>query len=298
MKKNSQKPPQRKQTKKSLPPKPSVLLMVKKAIYSFSCIVLALISFVLSNIYCSQEERIFKSKTLPQEFVFDYPGQFEEVFLNSSQNAVIHGLHFKAKASKGVVLYFHGRGWNLGDKRAGIPEDFLTRGYDLFIIDYRGFGKSRGPRSEEAIHHDATRAYLHLLKQYSEDKITVYGMSFGTGVAARLAAHHNPHQLILEAPYTSMLDMAEKSMPYLPRFVTSAILNYHLRTDEYITRINCPIHIFHGTHDKLIPYSSAQTLFKKIKHKPKVKLTSIQKGDHNHLPSYKEYTQALDNLLY
>ncbi len=272
---------------------------MKKTIYSLACLFLALFSFLVSEVFITQEERIFRSKTLPQNYVFNYPGQFEEVFLPASKSAVMHGLHFKSRAPKGVVLYFHGRGWNLGSlyRRTGIPEDFVTRGYDFFIIDYRGFGKSTGQRSEETIFSDANLAYNYLLERYPEDQIVVYGMSFGTGVAAKVASMHHPRQLILEAPYTSMLDMADKAVPYLPKFLVSLILKYHIRTDEFISKVSCPIHIFHGTHDTLIPHSSSQKLLKKIKTSVQAKLTSIDNGTHEHLPSYQEYTKELDLLL-
>ena len=271
---------------------------MKKTVYSLLCLFLALFSFLVSEIFITQEERIFRSRTLPQDYAFNYPGVYEEVFLPTEEGKV-HGLYFKSRAPKGVVLYFHGRGWNLGSlyRRTGIPEDFVTRGYDFFIIDYRGFGKSTGPRSEEAIFSDANLAYEYLLEKYPEDKIVVYGMSFGTGVAAKVASTHNPRQLILEAPYTSMLDMADKAVPYLPKFVVSLILKYHIRTDEFISKVSCPIHIFHGTHDTLIPHSSSKKLLKKIQNSVKAKLTSIDNGTHEHLPSYQEYTQELDNLL-
>ncbi|MCB1108126.1 MAG: alpha/beta fold hydrolase [Chlamydiia bacterium] len=272
---------------------------MKKSIYSLGCLILALFSFLLSEIYNSQEDRIFRSKTLPQNHVFHYPGQFKEVYLQTGKDATLHGLHFKAKTPKGVVLYFHGRGWNLGSlhKRSAIPEDFITRGYDCFIIDYRGFGKSTGKRSEDAIYHDASCAYDYLLESYPEDQITVYGMSFGTGVAAQLASCRNPHQLILEAPYTSMLDMAEKTIPYLPKFMLAWLLKYHIPTEEFISKISCPIHIFHGTHDTLIPHSSSQKLLLRVAQNVRAKLTSIDNGSHDHLPSYQEYSEQLDHLL-
>lgn len=271
---------------------------MKKAIYFTSICFLMLFSFVIGDTYATQEKQIFKAKTLSQDFVFNYKEPFEEVFLKTDSDAVINGLHFKRKSPKGVVLYFHGRGWNLGaKKRSGLPEDFLARGYDVFVIDYRGFGKSIGPASEKALHHDAECAYKYLKERYPEKRISLYGMSFGTGIATKLAAKHNPRQLILESPYYSMLDMAERTASYLPSFVTSWILKYHLRSDQFIEDVTCPIHIFHGTQDKLIPHISSSRLIKKVKAGVRARLISIEKGDHDHLPSYREYSSALDKLL-
>ena len=254
---------------------------------------------MIADIYKTQEYRIFRSKTLPADYVFDYPGQFEEVYISTAPDALIHGLYFKSKERKGVVLYLHGRGYNLAslNKRPGIPMDFSARGYDLFIPDYRGFGKSTGKRSQKALFHDANCAYNFLLEKYPEEQITVYGMSFGTGVATKIAENRHPKQLILEAPYKSMLSMAKKAIPFMPKFITAWILNYHVRTDNYIQNVKCPIHIFHGTHDDLIPHKSSEKLLKRIKNGVKAKLTSITRGDHDHLPSFHEYTKQLDLLL-
>lgn len=272
---------------------------MKKIIYFITLFALALCSFTVADIYNTQEREIFKAKALPQDFAFDslYPYPFEEVFIRTDKDATIHGLHFQAKNPKGAVLYFHGRGWNLGSKKRGAhPDDFIARGYSVLIVDYRSFGKSTGPLSEKALFTDANAAYDFLSQRYAEDKITVYGMSFGTGIATYVASKHNPHQLILECPYYSMLDMAQRTASYLPTFVTSWILKYHLRTDKLIKKVSCPVHIFHGTKDKLIPHHSATRLFNKIK--SKAHLTSIEGGDHDHLPSHRDYTLQLDKLLH
>lgn len=271
---------------------------MKKFLYIFACLFLLLSSYVISDMYTTQELQIFKARTLPQDFVFKYDDPFEEVFINTANNARINALHFRTKRPKGVVLYFHGRGWHLGArKRHGLPEDFLKRGHDLFIVDYRGFGKSTGPQSEDALHKDAEASYQYLLKTYTEQEITVYGMSFGTSIATKLAANHNPKQLILEAPYLSMLDMACRTVPHVPRWITSLVLKYHLRTDKFIKDVTCPIHLFHGTHDSLIPHISSKHLMKKIRKNVSATFVSIVGGDHDHLPTFSDYHRHLDHVL-
>ena len=248
--------------------------------------------------YTTQELQIFKARTLSQDYTFKYLEPFDEVFIDTASDARINALHFHSDSPKGVVLYFHGRGWHLGArKRHGLPEDFLKRGHDVFIVDYRGFGKSVGPQSEEALHKDAEMVYQHLLKTYKEDEITIYGMSFGTSIATKLAANHDPKQLILEAPYLSMLDMACRTVPHVPRWITSLVLKYHLRTDKFIKGVSCPIHLFHGTHDSLIPHISSERLLRRIRKSVNATFISIDEGDHDHLPTFSEYHRHLDRVF-
>ncbi len=273
---------------------------MKKIIYFTTTLALALFSFKVADVYTTQDKAIFRAETLPQDFAFDslYPYPFEEVFIRTDKDATIHGLHFHTQNPKGVVLYFHGRGWNLGSKKRGAhPDDFIARGYSVFVVDYRGFGKSVGPLSEKALFKDADASYDYLRQYHDEDQITVYGMSFGTGLATHVAASHNPKQLILECPYYSMLDMAVYTTSYIPSFITSLLLKYHLRTDNLIEKVSCPINIFHGTKDKLIPHHSATRLLKHVKDKTKARLISIEGGDHDHLPSHRDYVLQLDKLL-
>ena len=92
--------------------------------------------------------------------------------------------------------------------------------------------------------------------------------------------------------------MAQRTTSYLPNFVTSWLLKYHVRTDQLIQKVTCPIHIFHGKKDALIPHDSSKRLLQRVKSRVRAQLTSIEEGDHDHLPNYREYTHQLDKLLH
>lgn len=240
---------------------------------------------------------LFQKASLPQDFAFDFEEKHEELFLETEPGAQINALYFKTDNPKGIVLYFHGRGGNLSDNWGKVSREFTSRGYELFVMDYRGFGKSTGKLSEKAICHDADSCYNYLTNIYNENQIVVYGRSLGTGIATYVASHHDPKTLVLEAPYFSILDLTPRQAPYLPRFLIPMILKYHFRTDKWIVRVDAPIHIFHGTDDELVPYDSSTRLLKLLKDKRDASLISIENGKHNHLRYHPKYQNALTLIL-
>jgi fermentation-respiration switch protein FrsA (DUF1100 family) len=270
--------------------------MKKKILIAFS-ICLGLILAGIGHLYYNQEDILFQKATLPEDYVFNFEEPFDELFLETEEGARINALYFKAETPKGIVLYFHGRGGNLSNNWGKASREFTSRNYDLFVMDYRGFGKSTGPLSEKAIFHDANVCYEYVNDLYSEDNIVVYGRSLGTGIATFVASNKNPKSLVLESPYFSILDLTPSQTPYLPRFLVPILLKYHFRTDQLIVNVASPIHIFHGTEDELIPYDSSTRLLRLIKNHKKASLVSIENGTHNHLNSHPKYQNALSMIL-
>ncbi|MEM7174647.1 MAG: alpha/beta fold hydrolase [Chlamydiota bacterium] len=251
----------------------------------------------IGYIYYFQEDLLFQKTTLPKDYTFTYSQPFKEVFLQTEPDTQINALYFYTKQPKGLVIYFHGRGGNLANQWGKVAEEFTSRGYDFFIMDYRGFGKSTGKLSEKSLCFDAEFIYDYLCHFFSEKQIIVYGKSLGTGIATYLASNRNPKMLVLESPYFSILDLSPRHLPYLPRFLIPLLLKYHLRTDRWITKVISPIYIFHGTHDELVPYDSSLRLLRLLTHKMNANLITIERGKHNHLRKHPKYQLALDALL-
>ncbi|HMR93673.1 MAG TPA: alpha/beta fold hydrolase, partial [Chitinophagaceae bacterium] len=201
---------------------------------------------VLSVIaYFLQERFIFKPEKLKQDFQFKYDLPFREYFFDVEPGVRINGLHFYREKPAGLILYFHGntrsiKGW------ARYTRDFYRYNYDVMMVDYRGFGKSTGKRSEKKMLSDMQFVYDTLLVQYPEHHIILYGRSIGSGFACWLAAENKPRYLILDAPYYSFRKVAERFLPLLPM---KYVLRYHLRTDRWIRKVNCHTYILHGTRD-------------------------------------------------
>ncbi|GAB4185430.1 MAG: alpha/beta fold hydrolase [Simkaniaceae bacterium] len=268
---------------------------LKKIIPFFSfCLILIFPGYI----YFTQESQIFRSKVLPTDFIYQWDQPFEEHYIKVEPNIHLNALFFPSEQKKGLVFYLHGRGGNLAHPWGAVAKNFTDRGYDCFIFDYRGFGKSDGKiHKEQILLSDAEKAYHFAVENFPADKIIFYGRSLGTGLATYLASKYFPHMLILESPYLSLLDTAVKSKPYLPKFLINILLKYPLRTDLWITSVTCPIYIFHGTADRIIPYNSSLALEKLCPPTYPIKVTLFKDVTHNHVVKNQLYQSELDQIL-
>ena len=250
--------------------------------------------YILSTLmlYFFQEKLIFLPSQLPQDYAYSFVLPHEEFNLKTEDGAVLNGLHFKNSDPKGVILYFHG---NAGDlSRWGeIALYFVEKQYDVVIMDYRTYGKSTGKLSPEALFDDAQLFYNYTLEQYDESRMTLYGRSLGTGIATHLAATNSPKQLVLETPFYSLLDVAKSMFPILP---VSLFLKYTFPSFEYMQYVSCPITIFHGTSDSVVPYESGNKLYDAIPHERKTFFT-VDQGEHNNLVSFPQYHEGIMTIL-
>lgn len=246
---------------------------------------------LLLAIYFLQDLFIFKPEKLHPDFQFRYDSPFRELNFDVEKDVRINGLHFFRENPVGLILYFHGnsrsiKGW------ARYARDFYRYNYDVVLVDYRGFGKSTGKRGEAEMLTDMQFVYNRLKEQYSEQHLIVYGRSLGSGFAARLAADNHPRYLILDAPYYNFRKVIERFIPFLP---VRYVLRYHLRTDKWIPRVQCPVYILHGTKDWLIPIRHSEQLQKL--NPRKITLIRIHGGRHNNLPKFAEYHNFIRDIL-
>ncbi len=242
-------------------------------------------------IYLVQEHFIFKPEKLRADFVYKYDTPFAELFFDIEPGVRINGLHFTVQNPNGLILYFHGntrsiKGW------ARYARDFFRYRYDVVLVDYRGFGKSTGKRSENDMLSDMQFVYKNLAERYGESHIIVYGRSLGSGFATKIASDNNPRYLILDAPYFSFKKLMQRFLPILP---VRWLLRYHLRTDLWIPGVKCHTYILHGTKDWLIPISNSEKL--KALNPRKITLIRIQGGGHNNLPKFPDYHNFIRDIL-
>jgi pimeloyl-ACP methyl ester carboxylesterase len=256
-------------------------------------LVLAIYVAVSIALYYLQDYMLFKPEKLPEDFQFYYENQqIKEYSLKTRDGATIHGLRFYPNGeSRGVVLYLKGnsksiKGWGK------FAVDFTRHGYNVLMVDYRGFGKSTGKRSQKALKRDLQQVYNKIRERTSEDKIILYGRSLGSGFATKLASLNNPKLLILDAPYYSLTKVTGRYAPFMP---LSIVLKYPLPTYKWLKYVQCPIHIIHGTNDRLIPYKSSVKL---AKIKPKLTtLHTVIGGGHKNLNNFESYHKMLDDIL-
>lgn len=243
------------------------------------------------SFYFFQHYGFFRPEILSMAFQYKYPFPFEELDFEMEDGGRINAIYFKVPNSRGVVYYLKGnskslKGWGK------FAKDFLGNGYDFVMMDYRGFGKSRGKRTQTRVFNDAQFLYKWLAEIYPEEKIILYGRSWGSGIAARIASWNKPQLLVLDSPYFSFYYNVKRYLFFIP---LKYLLRYDIRTDQYLKGVRCPVHIIHGTKDRLISYSQSEKLLSL--YPDKIILHSIAGARHNNLPEFPEFFEILYNIL-
>lgn len=208
----------------------------------------------------------------------------EERMLEARDGARIIAWYGRAAEGQPTLLYFQGNAGAFGVRAERIRK-YMARGYGVFMMTWRGYAGSTGSPSEKANVSDALLAYDTLRAAgASSEQIIVYGESLGSGVAVQLAAARPVAGVILDAPYTSLVDLAELHYPYLPARL--------LMTDRYeslrhIGKVTAPILIVHGENDDVIPLAMGKALFEAAKSRKEiVVLPGAGHSDHHLFGSY------------
>ena len=204
-------------------------------------------------LYLLQDRLIFHPRALPADYVYEWG---EEVAVPVADGVDLSTVWVRKPDARGVVIYFHG---NVGDNNRGRYQAraVLEQPYDVVVVDYRGFGKSGGAiHSDDQLLADVQAVYDRVAAQYPEERIHLLGYSLGSGMAAYLAARNAPAHLTLVAPYTSLVDMKNLWFSWAPDF----LLRYRLDTEGLLAEVTCPVDIYHGTADRLIPYEMTERL--------------------------------------
>jgi uncharacterized protein len=245
---------------------------------------------VLATLYFGQERLIFPAKTLPADYRFQFDRPFEEIAVNVPGGS-LDGLLFRQPHPRGLIFYLHG---NVGDVTTwSTGLDFYQRvNYDLFIFDYRGYGKSAGRiESEAQLHADVRAAWDAIAPRYRNLPIVIFGRSLGTGLATRLAADVDPSLLVLVTPFTSLAAAGKRRYPYAPEF----LVKYPLRNDTVIGSIKSPMLLVAGTQDRLTPLADSEAL-KALTRSP-VELLVVEGARHNDIQRFPAYIDGLANRL-
>lgn len=254
-------------------------------------ILIGIFAGILLSFYFLQEKLIFSPIKLPSNYNYPFKQRHEERFYDIEPGIKLNALLFKATKSKGLIFYIHGNADNLrywGE----FADFFLKRNYDVFMYDFRGFGKSTGEiRGERNLQRDAKFLYFELLKEYDESRVIIYGFSIGTGIAARLGSNNKPKALILEAPFFNFISLVNYHKAYLP---ASWISKYYFRINRYLANVTVPLYIFHGTEDRKVPYYLGKRL---IGINPKLNFITVKNATHNDMQSMELYQKTMDQIL-
>ena len=266
---------------------------MKKKILRWTKIFVLFYCIVGIALYYLQDYFLFHPTVLPRNYQYHFNVPFSEVEIPFNKTDTLNMVKFTPVDSvrKGVVIYFHGNRENI-NRFAKFSTNFTKLGYEVWMADYPGYGKSVGNRTEKILYQQSIQLYKMAASKYAKDSIVIYGKSFGTGIAAYLAAEYDCKQLILETPYYSIPDLLGA---YTLIYPIQRMSKYKIPTYQYLEDIKVPITIFHGTDDWVIPYSCAEKLKEVLKTTDQ--FVTIEKGSHNDLNDFPLYHQKLDSLL-
>lgn len=224
---------------------------------------------------------------------FNLPGVTERI-MDAPDGTRLISWYAPAKPGQPTILYFHGNAGNLANRSERLRR-FRARGYGVLFLSYRGYGGSTGSPSERANVADAKLAYDALIGDgVAADDIIVYGESLGSGVAVQLAATNEVGGLVLDAPYTTIVDVAARVYPYLP--VRPFVFDRY-ETVRYLPRVKAPVLVMHGEQDRIIPVEMGKAVYAAA-NEPKEIVTFPRAGhsDHHLYGSYEELFRWIDAL--
>ena len=240
---------------------------------------------LLALLWWQQERLIFLPSKLPAEHRFDVGADVHEAWVDVP-GARLHALHLRNREPRGVVFFLHGNAGNLDSWF--VNADFYRRlNLDLFMLDYRGYGKSSGRIDSQAqLEADVRAAWAGIAPRYAGKPRVLIGRSLGSALAAGLAAELQPELTVLISPYESMAALAAEHYPWVP----AALLRYPLRTDEALARVKSPVLLLHGADDEIIDAAHSERLLRVAPHAERV---LIEGAGHNDLQQFPAYLEAL-----
>ncbi len=219
---------------------------------------------------------------------------YDNVELVTSDNIQLHGWYLPADNARQVVLFFHGNGGNISHRGSSL-KIFHKLGLSVLIIDYRGYGLSKGETTEQGLYRDAMAAWQYLRNQrsYADKDIIVFGRSMGGAVATQLASQVQPGALIIESTFSSVKDMAGRILPLVYKLI---YLRYDFNTEVRIKQVRVPVLVMHSPDDDIIPFQFGKKVFTAA-NTPK-EFYELQ-GSHNNgfLKSMPGYQHAIKSFL-
>ncbi len=223
----------------------------------------------------------------------DHGLDHEEIFFETQDQKMIHAWFVPKEGARFTILLSHGNAGNMSH-RIGKVSLLHDLGANVFLFDYRGYGKSKGTPSEKGFYADISAAYQYLIDDQGlrPEEVIVYGESIGSGAAIDLAFRKPVRALIVEAGFTSVQDMARRIFPFIP----SVILSNRFDNLAKISQVHCKKLIIHSIDDEIVPFSHGQRLYENAA-EPK-QLLAIR-GGHNTAfwDSMTEYQEGLRSFL-
>ncbi len=208
-------------------------------------------------IYFAQRSLMYFPDTVPTTPAAAGLPEAEEVSLTASDGVKSLAWHVPPRSGKPVILYFHGNGGALRFRVERFRK-LIADGIGLVALEYRGYGGLSGSPTEQGLIADGAAAYAYAAAHYQVPQLVLWGESLGSGVAVSIASEKPVGRVILEAPFTSALAVAERHYWYLP---VRLLMKDQFRSDERIGKVKAPLMIMHGVDDRIVPYPMGEHLF-------------------------------------
>ena len=272
-------------------------ILFKKGLIKMNYLTNILTIFVLSYFVILISTYIFQRNLLYHPKINNYHGHklsatIEKLVIRTSDNIeLLSWYHNKNPKTNKTLLFLHGNAGSL-ENRIEKLNHFGNMQLNFLIVSWRGFNGNKGKPTEKGLYEDAKSAIKWLdSKGINEKNIIVYGESLGTGVAVEVAQNKNFAGVILEAPFTSMINAGKDKYPFLP---VKWLLKDKYESDKKIKNINSPILIMHGKVDNIVPFSMGKKMYE-LANEPKF-FYSQEYG--NHMVEYdKELLSALKKFI-
>jgi len=254
-------------------------------------------TLLLAAVYLNQH-RLLYLPNVPARALVSTPAHYglayENVHLKTQDDVSLHGWFVPVAEATRTVLFLHGNAGNISHRLDSLAI-FVRLGWQVLIIDYRGYGQSSGTPSETGTYLDATAAWRYLTetKGIAGEHIVLFGRSLGGAVAVELATRVDAGALLVESSFTSVPDMAAKLYPFLP---VRWLARLHYGSLNRIGRVQCPVLVLHSEDDEIIPFTQGQSLYQAA---PDPKAFFAMRGGHNEgfLASGDAYSQALGDFV-
>ncbi|HOW35576.1 MAG TPA: alpha/beta hydrolase [Candidatus Omnitrophota bacterium] len=255
-------------------------------------IVFSILAFVLFVRYFESRSVFYPTREIPVT-----PSavglDFDDVYFKTQDGVTLNGWFVKAGDGRCTLLYFHGNAGNLGHRLEKIAL-FHQLGVNIFIIDYRGYGKSTGKPTEQGVYQDALAAYDYLLadRGINPEKIVGYGDSLGGAVAIDLATKKKLSCLIIDSSFTSVADLGKMIFPFVPSFLLATKMD----SINKVKGISIPKLFIHSVNDEIVPFALGKKLFDAAA-QPKEFLTITGGHNTNHIDSKDDLLKGIGDFL-
>ena len=265
----------------------------RKRIFFWIKIILLVYAIIGIVFFYFQDKILFHPQKLAADYQYKFKGRVEEINIPFNETDTMNIVKFLPDSVpiKGVVIYYHGNMKNIAHY-ANFVAPFLKSGYEVWMEDYPGFGKSTGEITEQKLYDQALQVKKLADGKFHSDSIIIYGKSLGTGIAANVATRTKAKMLILETPYYSIPSLFSS---YAFMYPNEQMSNYKLSTNLFLQDVACPVIIFHGTSDGVIPYRNARKLLSVLKSTDK--FITVEGASHNNVNANPIYFNSIDSLL-